>query len=196
VALAARLAYQADPIDYVLDNPTIVTCDGEMTVFDEIVVNRSMDRAAEYVATLVSIACGLDSKNGSKKPARTDYAVLLAELERGYVGGSYFNPAGSVESVARRVHAPETIGTLNLSPVGDPTYVITTLYRRLMASLAEDELLFAVYSRGRVIMAPYLWDEERMLEFECQVQEGGLRRHGFYGVDLPAAKAGLLKDFV
>jgi ribose 1,5-bisphosphokinase PhnN len=53
-ALNARLRYQYDPIKYVLDNPRVSTIDGEMKVFDAVVVNQDRDQTVATVQKLFS----------------------------------------------------------------------------------------------------------------------------------------------
>lgn len=51
-AVRARLAYQADPISYVLENPVVKTGDGNTPVFDRVIVNDQLDRAIAEVTAL------------------------------------------------------------------------------------------------------------------------------------------------
>jgi guanylate kinase len=51
-AVKARLAYQTDPISYVLENPVVKTGDGDMLVFDRVIVNDNLERAVAEVLAL------------------------------------------------------------------------------------------------------------------------------------------------
>lgn len=51
-ALDARLTHQADPISYVLENPSVHTPDGPMEVFDTILVNDDLPRITAQLSAM------------------------------------------------------------------------------------------------------------------------------------------------
>jgi hypothetical protein len=128
---------------------------------------------------------------------RSDHDIVTASSERAYVGGSYYNPPKEVMVHCRQIVVPEaaTASAMNLGDKDDPTFVVSSLYGVLISNLMEGELLFAVYSRGEVLMAPYIVDEERCADFESQVCRGTLERRGFFAVPRSKAEEGLLRDF-
>lgn len=129
---------------------------------------------------------------------RSDHDVLSSAMGRVYVGGSYFNPVAILKASGRAVSGlptPET-SIMNLAERGQATYVISRLYQELRAAIIGDELLFALYRRGDILLAPFIWDEERLIDFEKQAQAGVLDLLGFYAVPRAVAESGLLQDFV
>lgn len=53
-ALEARLMHQREPLQYVLENPTVQTQAGPMRVFDELVINESLDATVQTVVQNVA----------------------------------------------------------------------------------------------------------------------------------------------
>lgn len=51
-AIEARIQHQIDPLQYVLDNPTVKTHEGLMKVFDQVLVNEDLDRTVKQVVEL------------------------------------------------------------------------------------------------------------------------------------------------
>jgi hypothetical protein len=113
------------------------------------------------------------------------------------VGGSYFNPAAEVLTQGRRLGptVPDDLSVMNLRADGAATYLVSSLFHALNSDLVGNELLFAAYLRGSVLIAPFVWDEERLIDFEQQVRDHVLQRRGFYGVHRDIAEAGLLCEF-
>lgn len=83
---------------------------------------------------------------------------------------------------------------MNLNADGPATYVTSSLFQTLSSALADGELLFAVYLRGDVLVAPFIWDAERLIDFEQQVPDRVLSRRGFFGVRRDLAEAGLQRE--
>ena len=51
-AIEARLQHQVEPLQYVLDNPSVVTDDGLMRVFDKVFFNEEIDETVRRVVHL------------------------------------------------------------------------------------------------------------------------------------------------
>lgn len=51
-AIEARLKHQLEPLEYVINNPTVVTPDGRMKVFDHIIVNNDLEETAQLAVRL------------------------------------------------------------------------------------------------------------------------------------------------
>jgi guanylate kinase len=51
-AIEARLQHQMQPLQYVLDNPSVMTSDGSMKVFDNILVNESLEITVQHSVRL------------------------------------------------------------------------------------------------------------------------------------------------
>jgi guanylate kinase len=51
-AIEARLQHQMQPLQYVLDNPSVLTNDGSMRAFDNILVNQSLDITVQHSVRL------------------------------------------------------------------------------------------------------------------------------------------------
>lgn len=51
-AIEARIRHQAEPLQYVLDNPEVETVDGPMPVFDRVLVNEDLEETVEKTVHL------------------------------------------------------------------------------------------------------------------------------------------------
>jgi guanylate kinase len=51
-AIEARLQHQLEPIQYVIDNPSVITVDGPMGVFDQVVFNKDIKETVGRVVRL------------------------------------------------------------------------------------------------------------------------------------------------
>jgi len=131
---------------------------------------------------------------------RSDADILRASEKRAYVGGGYYNPVCELEERARKICGTD-LATLDVEermafePYLDDTYFISTLLDALTRRVREGEILFGVYEGDQHRMAPYLYDHERLIEFERQVFQRVLRRRGFYAVEHELANRGLLREF-
>jgi guanylate kinase len=57
--LEARLAHQIEPLAYVMENPSVMTGDGPLKVFDQVLVNEVLAQAVECVLALFAQVFGL-----------------------------------------------------------------------------------------------------------------------------------------
>jgi hypothetical protein len=129
---------------------------------------------------------------------RTDHEILESWDERFDVGGGYFNPVSALDKLGEVITVASSLSDvqgINLLNEGEPTYIVARLFRELSGRLRDDQYLFAVYDRGSFRLAPYLYDEERLLNFEEQVADGALRRIAFMAVEHAVADEGLKRDF-
>ncbi len=55
-AIEARIRHQAEPLQYVLDNPVVETGDGLMPVFDHVLINEDLDATVAEVVELFEAA--------------------------------------------------------------------------------------------------------------------------------------------
>ncbi|MBF9127621.1 hypothetical protein I0C86_01205 [Plantactinospora sp. S1510] len=192
----ARLRYQADAIDYLLLNPVVPTPDGPMRVFDKILINDDIATSEEAVQKIWEDHITPTLK---RSPLRPDFEIMLAAETRVDFGGGYFNSARDLESVGEPIDIGD-LGTdldgLNLSNEGEPTYRISKLFRELNRSLEPSKLLFGLYERGIYRLAPYIYDEERLFNFEEQVARGTLSRVAYFAVYRDIADEGLKRDFI
>jgi hypothetical protein len=131
---------------------------------------------------------------------RSDLEILNSSLEAGYVGGGYYNPVDEFMQFARRVLSEKvekycSASTMSLTPEMKATYVVATVFREITASLKSDECFFAVYDTGKYRFAVLIPTEERLMDFETRVHDGGLRRYGFFALNRKQADVGLVRDF-
>jgi hypothetical protein len=118
----------------------------------------------------------------------------------GYVGGGYYNPIDQFVDVARPL-VSERLAELLKNPemslnAGDkPTYFVADIYAELQHLLLPGELLFAMYDKGNFKVAVYISGEERLMDFEVQVNSDMLRRCGFFAVYRNQADKGLTHEF-
>ena len=167
-----------------------------MHVFDEILVNDEMRASEEFVRKLWDgrIAPTLD-----RPGFRSDYEIMLSADDRAYVGDSYYNPVSELKSTAEVIPIDESVANvrgLNLTGNSEPTYKISMLFRELSRSLGPSQVLFGLYDRGKYKMAPYIYDEERLFNFEEQVADGSISRIAYLAVDADHADEGLQRDFL
>jgi hypothetical protein len=124
---------------------------------------------------------------------------MKASVLSSYVGGGYFNPAATVTNECRQIRVSSdmqsSLTRMNLNNWSVPTYYITELYRALTSRVLDDEFLFAVYLRGKILLAPYIFNEERCADFEIQVHDDALTVLGYYAVPCELADEGLKRDF-
>jgi hypothetical protein len=129
---------------------------------------------------------------------QSDRALTLASDLAPAIGGGYFNPVGDLAEVSRQLWIDHSsvsdVGQMNLEEAAAPTYVVTHLYLQLTAQLAPQELLFAVYERPSYMMAPYIYDPQRLSDFERQVADRILVRRCFYAVPHDLADQGLRRE--
>jgi guanylate kinase len=59
--LEARLEHQIEPLAYVMENPSVMTGDGPLKVFDQVLVNEVLAQAVECVLALFAQVFGLPS---------------------------------------------------------------------------------------------------------------------------------------
>jgi guanylate kinase len=57
--LEARLEHQIEPLAYVMENPSVMTGDGPLKVFDQVLVNEVLAQAVECVLALFAQVFGL-----------------------------------------------------------------------------------------------------------------------------------------
>jgi guanylate kinase len=57
----ARLQYQAAPIQYIMNNESIVTDEGALQVFDEIIINDNLEKALHRVIEIFAKGFGIDA---------------------------------------------------------------------------------------------------------------------------------------
>ena len=131
---------------------------------------------------------------------RSDIDIFNASMEAGYVGGGYYNPFKEFFNVARpivseRIMEISNNSKMTLSNAEDYTYLVANIYAELQILLLPGELIFAVYDNGRHKMAVYIHGEERLMDFEAQVNSGDFCRCGFFAVDEQHANKGLTREF-
>jgi ribose 1,5-bisphosphokinase PhnN len=195
-AVDARLRYQADAIDYVLQNPVVPTPDGRMHVFDEILINDDLRATEENVRKLWDCRIG---PTLAEPALRSDYEIMVSAEDGAHVGGGYYNPVSELKSTAETIVLHESVANthgLNLTRNGKPTYKIALLFRELSRSLGPSQVLFGIYDRGRYRIAPYINDEERLFSFEEQVADGVISRIAYLAIDAEHADEGLMRDFL
>jgi guanylate kinase len=61
-AARARLAYQVDPIGYVMDNHVVKTCDGDMPVFDRVMVNDDLEKTTTQLLAMFAEFFGVEER--------------------------------------------------------------------------------------------------------------------------------------
>lgn len=128
---------------------------------------------------------------------RSDHEIKRSSDERVHVGGSYFNPPELLLNKGRRIDGAE-FGeefVANFAGHGAPTYLITQRYHVATASLNAGELLFAAYSRDGRLIAPLIYDEERLVDFEWQVQDGTFTALGLFAVPYDVGEIGLRNGY-
>jgi len=83
----------------------------------------------------------------------------------------------------------------NLTSASPPTFAFTSLMHSLHVQVKADELLFGAYQTRHYRLAPYLFDVERLSDFEARVQTGSLARVGFFAVKRVDGERGLATPF-
>jgi hypothetical protein len=132
---------------------------------------------------------------------RSDWQILRASLDAGYVGGGYYNPVDEFISRARGLRS-KRLDTLSQGARGmaineSPhfTYVVANLYTELSSLLLTDERVFGVYARKHYSFSVLITGEERLMDFEVQVNAETLRRVGFFALNKHQANEGLRRVF-
>jgi hypothetical protein len=133
--------------------------------------------------------------------AHSDYELMISSLNAGYVGGGYYNPVDEFVRISRPLSSERLEGLLKSSEMslvsgGEPTYFISNVYAELQSLIKSGEILFALYDKGKYKMSVYIHGEERLLDFEQQIQLGTLTRCGFFVVDYQNANEGLVREFI
>lgn len=122
----------------------------------------------------------------------SDAEVLIASSIRAYVGGGYFNPVDDLIAAGRLIAQPTGLDAdVNLEIEQKSTYYFAQLYSYLTGELESGELLFALYTRRHMRLAPYIFDVERLSDFEWQASRGLLRTDGYYAVPYDLGDAAL-----
>ena len=131
---------------------------------------------------------------------RSDAEILQASVQAAYVGGDYYNPVDEFLSVARplrseQLRSARISAAMTTSPLDKPTFSIATLLVELKSLLRPDEVLFALYERPSWKFAVMIPTEERLLDFETQVNDRALTRRGFFAIQKKHANKGFARDF-
>lgn len=133
---------------------------------------------------------------------RTDQEIWEAVQSRFDVGGGYYNPVNECLTVGRPLcdaaveQLTSSVHGLNVT-TGEaaPTHYASSMFARLTSLLTPNELLFGVYARPDFSFAVYLFDEERLLQFEVQVADWKLERRSFLALNRDTATEGLEREF-
>lgn len=193
--IEARLNYQREAIEYILENPFVDTPFGPMRVFDEIIVNE--DLAASEQAMRAIWVDQIEPTLGEER-IRTDFEIVSSATGRIDGGGGYYNPTADLSTVGRKITIDVglyDLADMNVSENHQPTFVINKMFRALTKLVPDDQLLFGIYSHDSYRIAPYLYDEERLAEFEHQVATGSLSRCAYISIPRDVANEGLRRDF-
>jgi hypothetical protein len=132
---------------------------------------------------------------------RSDWQILKASLDAGYVGGGYYNPVGEFISRARRLRSKrldelsQGARVMAISESSNLTFVVASLYKELSSLLLTDERIFGVFARKHYRFAVLITVEERLMDFEVQVNAGTLSRGGFFALNRQQANEGLRRVF-
>jgi hypothetical protein len=132
---------------------------------------------------------------------RPDWQILKASLDAAYVGGGYYNPVGEFITRARKLRSKRleelcqgaSVMAVNESP--DLTFVVASLYEEISSLLRTDERNFGVYARGPYRFAVLITGEERLIDFEVQVNSGSFSRVGFFALNKQQVNEGLRRVF-
>ncbi len=132
---------------------------------------------------------------------RSDRAIWLSVQARFDVGGGYYNPPEECVEIGR----PLAFDDLTQRLTGHPDIVVTTeepqtfhtvaLWRTARSHLSEGEVLMGVYRNETHLFAVFIFDEERLLQFEIQVADWIVQRIGFYALQRTQADLGLMREY-
>ena len=131
---------------------------------------------------------------------RSDWEILQASANAGYVGGGYYNPVNEFVETARPLSSARLAeccksSVMSVSSDDKLTYVVATIFKELTSQIRPGEEIFAMYDTGNYRITVLIPGEERLMDFEVQVQSGKLTRCGFYALDREQANKGLARDF-
>ncbi len=170
--LAARRVWQRQKIEYVLQNPTVSTVDGELPVFDVVVVNRSLDDAIRE-----SISLALPDETRSARELPSDAQVYASMRDLPHLGGSYFEEPEKAVALGRVLCDGDFVRFIGeiLPPATDETYsyFVASSWSFMQKYCLKGEYPFALFRRpdGR-LLCPMLYSRERLMEFLIQIGDG------------------------
>ena len=131
---------------------------------------------------------------------RSDYNIYKASQDAAYIGGDYYNPVEEFFEIARPLESSKLMDlledqNLSLKENSLPSYIVASIFKELNALKNTGEYVFAAYDRGKYKIAAFIYNEERLMDFEAQAIGGNVKRVGYFAVKEKDANKGLSQDF-
>lgn len=114
---------------------------------------------------------------------RSDQEIIDNSEGAAIVGGGYYQPVVELGSVGRILLKGTELTEMDPQLTEEPSFFLHTLFARLQNALSAGEVIIGEYKHAAGFqLAPLLYSEERLANFETQVAKGLLARVAYYAL--------------